>query len=97
ARDGDYSCSCFPLSEPMRSEPSGVGGLAASRSPPDDPGTIAAGDASAVRLSRNVADGTKNRLPVTTRLKSSSRAYLPGGLPTNRFSSSCAIVPGDRL
>ena len=33
-----------------------------------------AGDSSAVTLSRNVADGTKNRLPVTGRLKSSSRS-----------------------
>ena len=38
------------------------------------PETGVAGDRSSVTLSRNVADGTKNRLPVIGRLKSSRRS-----------------------
>ena len=37
------------------------------------PGTITAGSSS-VMEPRNVRDGTKNRVPVTARLKSSSRS-----------------------
>src|ERR1700678_3167998 len=56
----------LPLSEPMPSEPSRTGGV-------DDEAGAAASGASDTS-SRKVAEGTKNRFPVTARLKSSSRS-----------------------
>src|ERR1035441_62142 len=103
AHDGDYSCCMSPLREPMPSEPSRTDEM-------DEEGSVTAGAAgdsattggssnvwSWVTFSKNVADGTKNRLPVTARLKSRSRSYLPGGRPTNMFSSICSMVRGERL
>ena len=58
----------------MRTEASATGGATEVPSMLDYSGTVAAGDSSADTLSRKVADGTKNRLPVTGRLKSSSRS-----------------------
>src|SRR5580658_5422020 len=85
-RDGGYSCRTSPLREPMPSEPSRTDRLDEDGS--DEEVSAAAGGAggsaaggsslvsvwSSVRLSRNVADGTKNRHPVTARLKSSMRS-----------------------
>src|SRR4029077_20135409 len=66
--------SFSPLREPIPSEPSDA-------APFDDDGSavdFGAGGAgagpSSPSASRNVADGTKNRAPVTARLKSSSRS-----------------------
>src|SRR5579863_2598520 len=73
----DYSCRVSPLREPMPTEPSrtnwmdGEGSTAAGAA--GDSGT-AGGVWSSVTFSRNVADGTKNKFPVTARLKSSSRS-----------------------
>jgi hypothetical protein len=59
----------------MPSEPSGTDVMDRAGSVAADAarGASTAGSAS-VTDSRNVADGTKNRLPVTARLKSSSRS-----------------------
>lgn len=48
------------------------------------------------KRSRNPIGGTKNSVPVTARLKSSSRSWLPGGWPTNMFSSIRSIRRGER-
>src|SRR5580698_4079608 len=67
--DGGYS-SFSPLSDPILSDVSSadgwheIGGAAVA---------VESG-ASPLMLSRNVADGTKNKLPVTAWLKSSSRS-----------------------
>ena len=71
--DGGYS-SFSPFSDPILSDVSctapGDGGDEGGSAD----GAFASSGASGVTLSRNVADGTKNRLPVTGRLKSSSRS-----------------------
>src|SRR6202167_2753602 len=86
ARDGDYSCRVSPLRDPMPSEPSRTDGtdegwtdeeeVSASAGVAEDSATAGwssvPGDSST--FSRNVADGTKNKLPVTARLKSRMRS-----------------------
>ena len=72
----DYSWEISPFREPISSEPS------VSLSARDGEGSITVGATevsvtagwSSATASRNVADGTKNRLPVTARLKSSNRS-----------------------
>jgi hypothetical protein len=68
ARDEDYSCRFSPLSEPMPSEPSDT------VSATDVAAGFAATVSSSLTVSRNDADGTKNKVPVSARLKSSSRS-----------------------
>ena len=59
----------------MRSDPSGADKLGGEGSLPDDVATGGTAAGSSVdTLSRNVADGTKNKFPVTARLKSSIRS-----------------------
>src|ERR1700730_14794509 len=60
-----------PFREPMPSEPSCGGGLGCGIWVEAAVATTAG---SSVTSSRNVADGTKKRFPVTARLKSSSRS-----------------------
>src|ERR1700737_3645394 len=62
-----------PLREPMPREPSNTGGTDCP-GPTDAGAGCAAGAASGVTSSRNAADATKNRLPVTARLKSRMRS-----------------------
>src|SRR5580704_13835096 len=83
-RDGGYSCRTSPLREPMPSEPSRTDRL--DEDGMDVEVSVAAAGAgasaagwcslvsSSVTLSRNVAEGTKNRHPVAARLKSSIRS-----------------------
>src|SRR5882757_4682799 len=61
----------FPLREPMPSEPSDTDGMGCGGSAAG--GSVVGGE-SGVTSSRNVADGTKKRLPVTARLKSRIRS-----------------------
>jgi hypothetical protein len=63
-----------PLREPTPSEPSSAGAVDGAGSSVDPAAGIAAAAAVSFTDSRNVADGTKNRAPVTARLKSSSRS-----------------------
>jgi hypothetical protein len=74
ARDEDYSYRFSPLREPTPSEPSSAGAVDGAGSSVDPAAGIAAAAAVSFTDSRNVADGTKNRAPVTARLKSSSRS-----------------------
>src|SRR5271157_4156168 len=70
--DGGYS-SRSPLSDPILSDPSPADG-ADGRAVVCDAAVPAESRASPSMLSRNVADGTKNKLPVTAVLKSSRRS-----------------------
>src|SRR5208283_1502374 len=87
--DEDYSCGVSPLREPMSSEPSRTDAMDEDEMDEEDSATTgAAGDSTttgwtsfawssvwpSATFSRNVDDGTKNRFPVTARLKSSSRS-----------------------
>src|SRR5580658_10259795 len=88
-RDGGYSWRMSPLREPILSEPSlsesvlsepslsdGMdeeGPAAACATEEAAEGSVALGWSSAT-FSRNVADGAKNRFPVTARLKSRRRS-----------------------
>src|SRR5215472_7419410 len=63
----------FPLSEPIPREPSGTGGTGCGGSTAGD-AAAGSGGALCVTSSRNVAVGTKKRLPVTARLKSRMRS-----------------------
>lgn len=47
-------------------------------------------------LARNVADGTKNSVPVTALLTSRMRSWLPGGLPMNMLTSIRSMRAGER-
>src|SRR5580698_2575815 len=83
-RDGGYSCRTSPLREPMPSDPSRTDGLDEDGMDEEvSAGGAGVGDSTAggsslvsssPTLSRNVADGTKNKHPVTARLKSSIRS-----------------------
>src|ERR1700677_3781152 len=70
--DGGYS-SFSPLSDPILSDPSPADGTDGRTDACDATVSVESG-ASPPTLSRNVADGTKNKLPVTAVLKSSSRS-----------------------
>src|SRR5262249_58495344 len=73
-RGEGYLYRFSPLKEPTASETSGAPGPGGAGSSDDSGSRIAAAGASPFTDSRNVADGTKNRVPVTARLKSSSRS-----------------------
>src|SRR5260370_3086558 len=65
----------FPLREPMPSEPSDTDAMGRGCSTAGDSRAACAADGAAgVTSSRNVADGTSKRLPVTARLKSRIRS-----------------------
>ena len=72
ALDGGYS-SFSPLSDPILSDPLPAA-RADGKSDVCDPTASVKSGPSPMMLSRNVADGTKNKLPVTAWLKSSSRS-----------------------
>jgi MFS family permease len=57
--------------------------------------TALAGDPSqSSRASRNAADGTKYRDPVTAVEKSRIRSWLPSGTPMNMLRSICSVIDG---
>src|SRR6516162_2834797 len=64
----------FPLREPMPREPSDIGEMDGEGSAAGDADSGSAAGVPGVTSSKNVAEGTKKRLPVTARLKSKIRS-----------------------
>src|SRR5262245_36236550 len=96
ARGADYSYRFSPLREPTPSEPSAADAVDDADVSVDPAAGTAAASASSFTASKNVAEGTKNRVPVTARLKSSTRSSLSGGRPKNMFSIICSVTRGVR-